>query len=96
MKLKKCRKQLDSIDEKIVKLLAKRVRVAKEIGAYKHARGMQIFQSGREDQIKERLEKLAKQYDVRPGFLTSLWNHVMSEAIRAQEEVFEELDKKSK
>lgn len=94
MALKGYRKDLDKIDKKIVKLLAQRINVAKKIGAYKHAHDMEIFQSGREDEIKARLEKLADKYKVRAGFLTSLWNHIMSEAIKTQEDVFEELDKK--
>lgn len=89
MELKRYRRQFDKIDRGIIKLLAKRIRVAKRIGEYKVKRNIEIFQPSREEVIKKRLIKSAEKYHIDPHFLNSLWNHIMSEAIRVQEKIFE-------
>lgn len=94
MGLKSFRKQLDKIDHKIVKLLGKRMEVARHVGNFKYDRNMKIYQPSREAELRERLEALAKENGVRPKFLIDLWNDVMSESIREQEQVFEHREKK--
>lgn len=52
------RKQIDELDEQLVKLLNERSRCAAEIGKLKRKAGLPIYQPERERQILERLQKL--------------------------------------
>lgn len=56
--LGKLRSRIDSLDEAILKLVAKRGGLAKKVGAIKKARGAEIYVPSRERQIFERLAKL--------------------------------------
>jgi chorismate mutase len=95
MDIKRSRKLLDKIDNEIVSLLAKRLEVAKKIGEYKFKHGIEIFQPNREEVIKERLAKFSAEHDIDSHFLSTIWNYLMSESIKAQEKVFEEMKSKN-
>lgn len=56
--LKAMRSKIDEIDEKLLDLYARRMDVARRIGEYKKARGMQVFDPEREKLLLE--EKIAK------------------------------------
>lgn len=48
------RGQIDTIDEQLLELLAKRMRISKEIGVYKKEHNMPILQSPRYSEILEK------------------------------------------
>ncbi len=50
------RKEIDEIDEALIELLARRLRLSTEIGQVKHLRGLAIQNSNREQQILSRIE----------------------------------------
>lgn len=58
--LNKFRRQIDEIDDQILELLNKRVEIAKEIGDFKRARGIEAYQPDREREIYDRLCKKNK------------------------------------
>ena len=58
MNLENLRKQIDSLDEELVKLLNERVKVALEIGKAKKEKGGEIYVPAREKEVFERIEKL--------------------------------------
>ena len=89
MSLKKYRKQLDKIDDKIVNLLAKRMKLASQIGKHKFGNGMKIFQPSREDVVKDKLKSLADKFNLNFSFLSKIWNEIISESIKIQEKIFE-------
>ena len=66
-KLTEFRKKIDAIDSEIVKLLAERFDLAKEIAEYKKGNNLPVFQAGREDEvlrrISEQLENGGKKYE---------------------------------
>ena len=49
--LKRCREEIDAIDEQLMALFEKRMNVAKDVVHYKMAHDMEIFQSEREAQV---------------------------------------------
>jgi chorismate mutase len=51
MKLEDWRKEIDSIDEEIVRLINRRAKIAREIGALKAAAGLPVIDETREDEI---------------------------------------------
>ena len=51
MKLEDWRKEIDSIDAEIVRLIDKRAKIARKIGALKAAAGLPVVDAAREDEI---------------------------------------------
>jgi len=58
--LNKHRKQIDKIDSQIIKLIKKRLDVAKKIGNYKKKNNLKIQDKKREAQKLKTLEKIAE------------------------------------
>lgn len=52
--LNQCRKEIDEIDEQLIKLFEKRMGIAKDVVTYKLAEDMEIFQPDREIQVIEK------------------------------------------
>lgn len=52
--LKTCREEIDEIDQQMIELFEKRMKVAKDVIMYKMANHMPIFQSDREKQVIEK------------------------------------------
>ena len=52
--LNELRKQIDECDNKLIEILSKRMRVAREIGMYKKEHNMTILQTGRYNEILEK------------------------------------------
>ncbi len=59
--LKKLRKEIDNIDNEILKLLNKRMEIVKKVGELKNNTNAPIYRPEREKEIIERLTKLSKQ-----------------------------------
>ena len=59
-KLKKKRKEIDLIDQKLSNLLNQRLRIALEIGKMKKERRENVYDPRREKEILERLERKNK------------------------------------
>jgi chorismate mutase-like protein len=58
--LKKKRKEIDLIDQKLSTLLNQRVRMAQMIGKIKKEMGKKIYDPGRENEVLERLKRKDK------------------------------------
>jgi chorismate mutase/prephenate dehydratase len=56
-KLKKKRKEIDLIDQKLSTLLNQRLRIAQKIGKIKKETGKKIYDPGRESEVLERLKR---------------------------------------
>ena len=55
-----CRAAIDSIDNEMVQLLNKRMKVVERVGEIKHESGTAVYRPEREKAIIERLAKLSK------------------------------------
>jgi monofunctional chorismate mutase len=55
MKLEDWRKEIDSIDAEIVRLINERVKIAQKIGVLKATAGLPIVDAGREDAILQKV-----------------------------------------
>jgi chorismate mutase-like protein len=73
-KLKKKRKGIDLIDQKLLILLNERLRIAMEIGKIKKGMGKKIYDPVREKEVLERLKRknkgLLKEEDLKKIFAT--------------------------
>jgi len=87
MPLTKLRKEINKIDDDLVKLLKKRKKVVEKIAKVKIKHGLEIFDKKRENEIAKKLNWLAKKHGLRKGFLYQIWDHLMAEAKEAQKKI---------
>ena len=78
------RRQIDGIDEQLLELLAKRMRISKEIGVYKKEHNMPILQSPRYSEILEKRSSMGEQMDLSPDFVKEILKEIHEESVRQQ------------
>ncbi len=57
--LREIRKSLDAIDDQIIELLSRRMRLVKDVAAYKKEHGLPVLDAGREESILSRVSEKA-------------------------------------
>ena len=85
--LNELRQQIDQIDDELLAILAKRMRVSKEIGQYKKEHNMPVLQTVRYDEILDKRIKQAESLDMGGAFIKEVLEAVHEESIRHQIEV---------
>ena len=81
------RKQIDEIDNQIMDILAKRMRVCREIGQYKKEHGMTIVQTSRYSEILDRRGAQASLCGINPGCVRLIFEAIHEESVAQQEEI---------
>ncbi|GHT61078.1 cytochrome c4 [Bacteroidia bacterium] len=81
------RQQIDEIDNELLAVLAKRMRVSKEIGQYKKEHNMPVLQTVRYDEILENRISQATNMDIGADFMKIVLEAIHEESIRQQIEV---------
>ena len=81
------RQQIDNIDNELIEILKKRMRVCREIGQYKHEHHMQVVQTGRYDDILRSRIKLAEEMGMSGDFMKVVLQAIHEESVRQQIEV---------
>lgn len=61
MDLREYRKEIDRIDEELVKLLEERLRIAEKIAEYKKAEGLSIVDAGREEEKLQGISSISEE-----------------------------------
>ena len=87
------RRQIDGIDEQLLELLAKRMRISREIGTYKKEHSMPILQSPRYNEILENRSSMGKQMDLSPEFVKSILREIHEESVRQQMIIMNDCEK---
>ncbi len=82
--LSELRRQIDNIDEHLLELLAKRMRVSCEIGVYKKEHNMPILQSPRYSEILEKRSSMGQQMELNPAFVKEILKEIHEESVRQQ------------
>ena len=82
--LKELRNQIDSVDEGLLELLAKRMRISREIGVYKKEHNMPILQTPRYGEILENRTKVGSSMDLSPDFVKKILSEIHEESVRQQ------------
>ena len=78
------RKQIDGIDEEILRLLARRQQVSGEIGEYKARRNMPVLQSERYREIIENRAELARTLGLDESYVKAVMELIHRESVRRQ------------
>ena len=81
------RRQIDEIDDQLLSLLATRMKVSKEIGAYKKENNMPILQTGRYNDILENRAKKGQNIGLSTDFVTNIMKAIHEESVKVQMEV---------
>lgn len=81
------RQQIDEIDNELLAILAKRMRVSKEIGQYKKEHNMPVLQTVRYDEILENRVSQAAKMGIGSDFMKIVLEAIHEESIRQQIEV---------
>ena len=81
------RKQIDEIDNQIMDMLAKRMKVCREIGHYKKEHGMTIVQTSRYSEILDRRGAQAALCGINPGCVRLIVEAIHEESVSQQVEI---------
>jgi chorismate mutase len=82
-KLKKKRRKLDLLDQKLLTLLNRRFRITREVGKIKKEIGMKIYDAEREKEILEGLERKNKG-PLKKGDLKKIFATIMQVSRKSQ------------
>lgn len=82
------RQQIDELDNELLEVLNKRMRVSREIGQYKKEHRMPVLQIGRHDEIMQSRAKLAEEMGMSGEFMRNVLAAIHEESVRQQIEVF--------
>ena len=81
------RQQIDVLDNELLEVLNKRMRVSREIGQYKKEHRMPVLQAGRYDDIIQSRVKLAMEMGMSSDFMKSVLAAIHEESVRQQIEI---------
>jgi chorismate mutase len=85
--LEDLRKDIDRVDEVLVRLLNERARCACEIGRIKKDQNVEIYQPEREKQVLEHVKSVAAEGPLEPEAIARLFERIMDEARRLERRV---------
>lgn len=85
--LKELRDKIDSIDRKLLKLLAQRMKISKEIGSAKKARGVSAYQPEREEEIIAKMTASNRKSALSDIALRQIYTEIMSASRALQETI---------
>lgn len=78
------RQQINNLDDELIQLLAKRMKVVENIGQYKKDNGITILQSNRWNDILEKAIAQGKKYGLSKAFVTQYFDAIHMESIAHQ------------
>lgn len=81
------RKDIDRVDEVIVRLLNERARVACEIGRLKKEQGVPVYQPEREKQVLDHVRSIAVEGPLGQEAIARLFERIIDEARRLERRV---------
>ncbi len=86
------RRQIDEIDNSLIELLAKRMRVSREIGQYKKEHGMTVLQTARYTEILDKRGAQGSLCGIDPSCSRQIFEAIHAESVRQQLEILNRAD----
>lgn len=81
------RKQIDMMDDQLMDLLTKRMRVSREIAAYKKDHNMSVVQTGRYTEILDKRGAQGSMCGMNADFVKKVYEAIHEESVRQQMEI---------
>lgn len=78
------RKEIDSIDDELVSIIARRMQVSRTIGKYKREHNITVFQKDRYEQIRNRLKALAVERGVDENCIIAVFEAIHDQSVKSQ------------
>ncbi len=85
--MKELRKELDLLDNELIKLVSKRFKFIEQAAIIKDDIS-KIRDNDRIEDIIKRLRKLAKNNDISPDIVEKLWRYIIELSIELETEIF--------
>ena len=89
------RREIDSLDEELVKALARRFDVVRQVAVYKSRTGIAVIQPDRIREIKDRCADLGDRHGMRPEFLRQLYDLIIAESCFLEHELIHRPERSS-
>lgn len=87
--LKPYREKIDTLDEQILDLLARRTDIVREVGATKAREGLSLVQTARIEEVIERCAAIGSRSGVNPDLVRAIYTLIIDEAHRIEGEIIE-------
>lgn len=84
MSLEKLRKEIDQLDQDLLKILSKRKKAVKKISQIKQATNLPLKDLVREGEMSTQREQLAQEYNLNPRFVENLFKLIINQSIKEQ------------
>lgn len=81
------RKEIDEIDNDLIDLLAKRMRICRKIGEYKKDNGLTVVQTRRYNEILDKRGVQGSLLGIEADCIKSIFEHIHEESVRQQMEI---------
>ena len=88
--LESFRTRIDAVDDEIVRLLAERMGVSREIGKYKKDKNIAIIQSARFEELLAAAKRLGATYGLDPDYLGRIFNIIHDASAAEQNKIISE------
>jgi chorismate mutase-like protein len=86
-RLAELRRRLDELDARLLDVLARRFDVCREVAAHKAEARIPMMQPGRVAEVKRRAVENGGSRGLDPGFMAALYDLVIAEACRIEDEI---------
>ena len=81
------RKKIDEVDNDLIELLARRMRISRKMGEYKKEKGMTIVQPKRYTEILDKRGAQGSLLGIAPECVKNIFEHIHEESVRQQIEI---------
>ena len=86
-RLKDLRQEIDELDNELIDLLAKRMKICRSIGEYKKESGMTIVQTRRYSEILDKRGAQGSLLGIDTHCIKNIFEHIHEESVRQQMEI---------
>jgi chorismate mutase len=90
--IEQLRSQIDEVDNELLNILSKRMKLAENIGRYKKRKNIAILQADRWSEILEKTQAVGKLKGLSPEFIRTFLRAVHQESINHQEDIMNEVE----
>lgn len=94
--LKSRRKQIDVIDNQILKLLARRFGVVRKVAKIKEKNGIPAYLSDRVVQVRERCANMGKSYGIDPELIRFIYSAIIYKSCSLEDDLMKKPTRKKK
>lgn len=86
-KIEVLRKKIDNLDEELLKILSERMEIAKQIGDYKKANNISVFQSNRWNDLLLNRINYGKELNLSEELILNIFNEIHNASINIQNDI---------